>query len=67
MDFERLLKLLDDSGVEYTIDDNPSEERVVEIKIKIEKQKELFKKYEGYRASDHYTDPMTGISYPIEK
>jgi hypothetical protein len=42
MEMKDLLAYLDKMGVTYTMDTNPSQERIDEIKLKIAKQKKFF-------------------------
>lgn len=42
MDFKEIIKYLRDSGIEVEIDDNPSEEKIKEIKEKMAKYNAKF-------------------------
>ena len=45
-DMQRFYDYLDKMGVEYTVDRNPSPEKIAEIKAKIAKNEEILKAYE---------------------
>jgi hypothetical protein len=43
-DMQRLYDYMDKMGVKYTVDRNPSPEKIAEIKAKIEKSRSLLEK-----------------------
>lgn len=46
-DMQRLYEYMDKMGITYTVDRNPSPEKIAEIKSKIEKQNALIQKMQN--------------------